>query len=115
MFFVFVFKRLFHFIISTRPWDSHNDISTYEHDFLVCTRTSHSPPTPKTLATSFDHEIIVTLKRVEQNLVNTIERIEYNEKQLDFIRTSSTRSFVSSHLHFILIVLVAFVLRLIFR
>ena len=26
---------------SSRPWDAHNDISTYENNFIICTRTRH--------------------------------------------------------------------------
>ena len=29
------------FLFSSRPWDAHNDISTYENNFIICTRTRH--------------------------------------------------------------------------
>lgn len=28
-------------MFSSRPWDAHNDISTYERDLVICTKTRH--------------------------------------------------------------------------
>ena len=34
-------SSFFSLFFSARPWDAHNDISTYENNFVICTRTRH--------------------------------------------------------------------------
>ncbi|CAF2906428.1 unnamed protein product [Rotaria sp. Silwood2] len=34
-------KQWIYTYADSRPWDAHNDISTYENNFIICTRTRH--------------------------------------------------------------------------
>ena len=148
---------------SPRPWDAHNDISTYENNFVVCTRTRHrahnlnqssnqsnsnhqpvrqssvltrgpSPslnnvgnddnqanPLARTTTTSTflnsTEDIASTLKRLETTLTRTNERLDAHQAHLDALRNTRLTiagyqlDFLSPYLHFLLIILVAIILK----
>lgn len=66
--------------------------------------------------------MILILKRIERNLINTNLRIESHDKEIHRLKTYSTTTtnnndidFSSSYIHFILLIFVVIILRYIFR
>jgi len=111
------------------PWDSHNDISTYENNFIILTRTryhsiirgsicnTHDKPLQFNRKKSFDNNDNMTslLKRFETKLTHTIERIDLHEQQIHNLLNHQRIHFPSPYIHFIMIIFVAIVLKFIFR
>jgi len=111
------------------PWDSHNDISTYENNFIILTRTryhtnhsiirdsicnTHDEPLQFNRTKSFDN-MTSLLKRFETKLIRTTERIDLHEQQIHNLLNHQRTHFLSPYIHFIMIIFVAIVLKCIFR
>lgn len=156
----------------TRPWDAHNDISTYENNFVICTRTRHRAvpmnhtnssasrnnstlnvknqtsqlnrgPSPSlqnirdeeqvssltptnteqtSLFLKTNDDLTSMLKRIETTLIRTNERLDRYERELHSAQKShSTKSeyqffeLVSPYMQYILIIVVAIILKYIFK
>ncbi|CAF3708692.1 unnamed protein product [Adineta steineri] len=116
------------------PWDTHNDISTYENNFIIRTRTCHhrnqSPTHIRSLSIrnsheeslqinrkqSFDHNLTSILKNFQTNLIQTTERINLHEQQIHYLHNHHhTPHYLSPYIHFILIIFVAMILKYIFH
>ena len=100
---------------SSRPWDSHNDISTYEKNFMICTRTRHhTHPTlshkPSLLHPSLipekTEEISTILQRIESLLNRTNQRLSVYEKEIHPKHSSQWNFFFSSHVQIVFLVLI---------
>ncbi|CAF0861310.1 unnamed protein product [Adineta ricciae] len=120
--------------IDTHPWDSHNDISTYETNFMICTHTchhrdpmivhertvsfrnTHSESILTDRKASFSEDITSILKSIETNLMHTSERIDFHERQICQLQTQQSIRYPSFYLiHFLLLIFVAFILKYLFR
>jgi len=154
----------------TRPWDAHNDISTYENNFIICTHTRHRAinisrsnklssrsnsilnpigqtstlnrgPSPSlinigeddTLSTTrtntnqtsvfikSNDDITSILKHIQTTLIRTNERLDAHEKGLNLLRNSRLKSeqnqsiAISPYIQYILIIIVAIILKYIFQ
>jgi hypothetical protein len=67
---------------------------------------------------SFDDDIISILKRIEQNLIHTNERMELHEKEINYLQNHQTRNQIDSfpsYIHFIFIIFLVIILRYIFH
>ena len=155
---------------SARPWDAHNDISTYENNFVICTRTRHRAhnmshanqsssrnnsiinpagqtsvltrgPSPSlnnireeepqsttptnvnrsSLFVKSNDDITSILKRIETTLNRTNERLDSYEKELNSTRNNHKKTehnlfnLISPYVNYILIIIVAIILKYIFR
>lgn len=141
-----------------RPWDAHNDIATYENNFVICTRTRHRShhlssshhhepvrqtstltrgPSPSfnqipqeehrtdqadssnetTVFLNPNEDLTNILKRVENTLNRTNERLESYEQDLKSLRLNQAQSVenpfysFSPYLQMLLIILVAIILK----
>ncbi|UJR10071.1 hypothetical protein I4U23_014293 [Adineta vaga] len=122
--------------IDTHPWDSHNDISTYENNFIIHTRTCHhrdlsiardhsllfhntyEESSEINRTTSLNENIALTLKNIEKHLRRTNERIDFHEQHIHQLQSQQSVSYYLSSsyfLHFILIILVAIILKYFFH
>ncbi len=108
------------------PWDSHNDISTYENNFIILTRTRHHSnhsivrdsicnTHDEPLQFNNNDNMTSLLKRFETKLTHTAERIHSHEQQIHNLKNHRRINFLSPYIHFILIIFVAIVLKCIFR
>lgn len=117
-------------VCSARPWDSHNDISTYEKNFIICTRTQHhSHPcanhvSPLSIIANrerqsmahihpaSDDDVPSILKRIESALIGTNQRLSLHEKNIHHLQQNQLMagrdltSFLSPNVQFLLLVLV---------
>jgi hypothetical protein len=104
-------------IYSSHPWDVYNDISTYESNFIIHTRTHHhfieqnNHAESSQLNSNNDENMISILKRIERNLIYTNEKMDLYEKQIQNHR----KNLFSPYIHFILVVSVAIILKYIFQ
>lgn len=109
---------------SARPWDSHNDISTYEKNFIICTRTrhhthpslSHKPSLHPTIVSEKTDEIASILQRIELMLNRTHQRMSVYEEEMHPTRSPRRTSptdfnyFSSPHVQLVLLVLIVAIL-----
>ena len=105
------------YFFSFRPWDSHNDVSTYENNFMIATRTHtivHDDLSQFDMKNSLDDDITSILKRIERDIISTNERIESHERQMYNLQNHQT-DVSSPYIQFILIIFVAIVLKYIFQ
>nr|ACI90348.1 oxysterol-binding protein-like protein [Philodina roseola] len=101
-----------------RPWDSHNDISTYEKNFIICTRTrhhthpllSHKPSIHTTLIPEKTDEISLILQRIESMLNRTNERLSVYEKEIHETSPQEFNYFSSPLIQLFLLVLIVAIL-----
>ena len=119
---------------SARPWDSHNDISTYEKNFIICTRTRHhthpsvnhcsSPSidgTRENLHSLSNDDVPVALKRLETELIHAQARIQVQQKEIHHLQTHHAPvegelvHFLTPYMQFMLLILVALALKYVFR
>ncbi|CAF0995694.1 unnamed protein product [Adineta steineri] len=154
-----------------RPWDAHNDISTYENNFVICTRTRHRAhnmnntnksssrsnltinpvrqtstlargPSPSLNNIHDDHSQSITptninqtslfkskltddstaiLKHLETTLNRINERLDTHEKDLNLLKTNRAKnesnqfSYILPYTQYILIIIVAIILKYIFQ
>lgn len=110
-----IIRILVRFIFSIHPWDSYNDISTYEHNFLIDTRTCQDSIKEKLL----DDDMISILNRIERNLINTNQRIEFHENEIHYLQNQQIRNtktdFSSFYIQFFFLIFVVIILKYIFR
>ena len=131
--------RIFH-LFSARPWDSHNDISTYEKNFIICTRTQHhSHPCANHVSplstvvnrerqsmayihSPSDDDVPLMLKRIESSLIRTNQRLSLYEKDIHHLQQTQLMSgrdpnyLLSPNVQFLLLLLVVpVILKYIFR
>ncbi|CAF0825544.1 unnamed protein product [Adineta steineri] len=154
-----------------RPWDAHNDISTYENNFVICTRTRHRAhnmnntnksssrsnltinpvrqtstlargPSPSLNNIHDDHSQSITptnlnqtslfkskltedstaiLKHLETTLNRINERLDTHEKDLNLLKNNRAKnesnqfSYILPYTQYILIIIVAIILKYIFQ
>ncbi len=106
------------FSSSFHPWNVHNDISIYETNFIIHTRTHHhhsirhdNHAESSQFNTNNDENMMSILERIEQNLIHTNEQIDLYEKQIQ----NHQKNLFSPYIHFILVVSVAIILKYIFQ